>query len=77
MRISLDAKDSGYCYHAHRYQVYLDGASMNMCITADEEQGYILRCKIDKHGKVMVDTDKKIVLEEELFGKVEIKILGR
>lgn len=70
MRLSVDPNDIGYneffyCLHP---RAYLDGTEIEGCITADEEQGYIVRYKTPLEER---DGD---LITETLFGKVEITI---
>lgn len=42
IRISTDRADPGYRADWFRFRVFLDGAPLPRCVTADEEAGYAL-----------------------------------
>jgi len=77
MRVSIDEKDDGYLAYLaidrqiNRIDVYLDDVRINRAITADDEQGFIVQCKLDSNGFVQCD-DKGDVVLETLYGKVDI-----
>lgn len=78
MRISVREHDPGYRNEATtgKYEAYLDGERVDMCITADEEKGYIEKYKLDEDGNHMFGFDKddiRYLETEELHGNVEIK----
>ena len=72
MRISADSKDVGYLPGERQrgVRVILNGTELSGVVTADEEQGYVLRVRCDGKGRIMADGD--VVATEELRGTVEI-----
>ncbi len=50
MRISADKTDPGFRPDWWRYAAYLDGREIPMCITADEEQGFVIVLLCDEQG---------------------------
>lgn len=71
MRISADKNDSGHSPEGIRqYDVYLDGVVCSEVITADEQQGLIIRVMRDESGLVVVNGE---VVIEALYGKVELR----
>lgn len=71
MRISADTNDSGYTHDCmHDVEIYLDGVMQNNVVTADEDQGFILRASEDKGGLIVKDG---YFVEETLTGRVEIR----
>lgn len=77
MRVSVEEHDPGYRNEATtgKYEAYLDGEKVEMCITADEDQGYIKKYKLDSEGEPIVNRqgDSFWVETEELYGIVKIK----
>lgn len=74
MRISCEEDDPGYldCHNIVRVtaKVYLDGVEIRDVVTADEEEGMLVRyCRKD-NGLLIVENG--IVLRETLHGVVEL-----
>jgi hypothetical protein len=73
MRISVKKDDPGYDPVNSRYaKVYLDGVEQKHCVTADEEEGYIIRYVTDDNGELTIEGD--YIKEEKVAGKVKIDI---
>lgn len=76
-RYSCEHTDPGWSnYHRQRMKsvrILLDGKDVTEVITADEEQGYILRHKTDDNGHILINFDAQETLKEELHGKVKVK----
>jgi hypothetical protein len=72
MRVSVVPTDPGYRVQAYNYSVLLDGVEQTQCITADEEQGYVVRYKTDAHGKLVFNAGTEACETEVVHGKVEI-----
>lgn len=72
MRISADENDSGYIEAAerHKYYVELDGVRQKWVITADEEEGFVLRTQQDEGGSPAIEGD--YFVDELVYGKVKI-----
>lgn len=73
MRMSVNKDDPGYHKKAQYYQPFLNGKKVDLCYTADEDMGYLLRHKTDNSGQVIVDWGKGETVKEQLFGHVEIR----
>lgn len=68
MRISADKNDSGYTKGCMRlYGVYLDGVLQTNVVTADEEEGIVIRTPEDADGLIVVDG---FFAEDTLHGRV-------
>ncbi|ODN69551.1 hypothetical protein [Methylobrevis pamukkalensis] len=52
-------------------RIFLDGVEQHHCITADDEAKFVLRYKMDEHGKHMVDYLAGELITETLHGRVE------
>jgi hypothetical protein len=74
MRVSVDDDDPGYRPDAStgRYAVYLNGERMAKVVTADEEEGMLVRLKMDRNGFPVVLPDRSAVERETLHGSVVI-----
>lgn len=70
MRLSVDKEDPGYRVDAVFHEAYLDGVKLNYCVTADEERGEAIVCKV-RDGRLHTDGDS--VLREMVYGKIEIR----
>ena len=77
MRVSADKNDPGFenfnpmKYH---YEVLLDGEPVSNCITADEENGFVLVYLLNGNGKdFILSEDKQSFLSGEKYGVVVIK----
>jgi len=72
VRISVRANDPGLRPDAIRARVFLDGALISDCFTADEEKGEAHCYARDASGKMIIDGDS--IREEVRRGKVRIEI---
>ncbi len=77
MRVSVDKDDPGYKnFPTHRLcKVYLDGAELKNCITADEEEGEVLCYVEDENGELVLTDDGEAVKTEIRHGAVTIGIV--
>lgn len=73
MRMSVRHGDPGMCKEAFRARVFLDGAELSNCFTADEEKREAHCYASDASGKLIVDGD--CIKEEIKRGRVEIVLL--
>lgn len=76
MRVSVDPGDPGYVRDAAggRYEVYLDSERITKAITADEEQGIVVRYVTDRNGFGVLDPVRNEALRETLTGRVVIVV---
>lgn len=81
MRLSADSEDPGYAEYHHalargqRPVITLDGEEVRRCITADEEEGFVLACVLDLKGNLQVDPRvRDRVWMEERRGAVKITL---
>jgi hypothetical protein len=79
-RVSSEKNDPGYAQlcaaaaNGKRTQVFLNGKEISYCITADEEQGFVVRCVLNRFGKIQLNpVDKSRVWTERVVGKVEVR----
>lgn len=72
MRSSVKKEDPGYVNFINfdKYHVFLDGAPVPYCITADEEEGFVLVYELDENGRPFIELDE--VPTKVMRGKVEI-----
>jgi hypothetical protein len=76
MRLSVIAGDPGYLTYAclghlgPKVKIKLDGEEMSAVVTADEEEGIVVRYKKDADGHYLAENDEAV--SETLHGKVEI-----
>lgn len=76
MRLSVIADDPGYLVYAamghlgREVRIKLDGQEVSGVLTADDEEGLIVRAKRDELHLLMIKDGE--VLTEEIRGKVEI-----
>lgn len=76
MRLSVRVDDPGYITYGcighlgPHIRILLNGQEVKAVITADEEDGTIVRVKRDAEGNLLAEHDSAI--EETLRGKVEI-----
>lgn len=76
MRLSVRDDDPGYLAYAamghlgHKVRIMLDDQEVRYVITADEDQGLIVRFKHDADDQPVIERDS--ILEETIRGKVEI-----
>lgn len=72
MRTSADPNDSGYTHDCmHGVEIYLDGIMQNNVVTADEEQGFIIRTPEYEGELIAIDG---YFAEETLTGRVKIRM---
>lgn len=79
-RVSSDEDDLGHenwsrLYPAIKVDVYLDGAEVRDCITADSIDGMVLRCKHNEAGEIYAVGDQ--IATETVKGNVVIKLSKR
>lgn len=74
MRLSVDKTDRAYSTSrdGYRARVTLDGETQTGCITADEEEGMVVRFARDPDGKMVVVGGMAVT--EIVFGHVTITI---
>jgi hypothetical protein len=71
MRISVKEGDPGYCAEAFKARVFFnDVEQKGTCITADEEQGLIVRFIKNEDGGLVVNNGE--AMTETVTGKVRI-----
>jgi hypothetical protein len=73
MRLSADKSDSNYHDIAFYAEVFLDGAKLEMCVTADEDTGEAVCIARGPDGAILTLCDS--IQYELRRGKVEIRIL--
>ncbi len=62
-----DPEKAALCLRA---VILLNGEKVEMCIEADEEEGYIVRNAVDENGQIYLDGEE--VATERLEGEVRI-----
>lgn len=74
MRVSIDKDDRSYdpSRNTNDIVVLLDGVKQTMCITADDEEGYIIRYATDANGKILIDNSGEHATTECVHGVVTI-----
>lgn len=75
MRASVYPEDPGYIASEddrRRINVALDGVLQKFVLTADEEEGFLIRSVIGQNGRLLHDGDE--FLTERVTGKVEISL---
>ena len=79
MRISADKADPGYSWFLRHLDsiIFLDGEKQRFCLTADDEQGFVVRHQLDAAGKLVVDRIKEEFALEKVFGQVKIVLRQR
>jgi hypothetical protein len=77
MRISADPNDPGHEAYAinPRVMVFLDGDPQRGVVTADDEQGVLIRYRLDDRGMPVVEEDR-FALEVKV-GRVEVRAVRR
>lgn len=76
MRLSVDQNDPGYQPDKILMaRVMFNGQPITDCVTADEEEGMVLRYARNADGKfiMVVGTDEALL--ERLFGRVSIYVI--
>lgn len=78
MRISVDPSDRGYSNWrpelAGHVRAFLNGRKIEDVVTADEEEGTVIRHKRTADGFLVVDLTRTEVVCETLEGSVRIEI---
>lgn len=76
MRLSVRADDPGNILYAsmgylgRKVRVKLDGEEISAVITADEEEGFVVRYRKDVDDHFVIEDDEAVT--ETITGKVEI-----
>ncbi len=76
MRLSTDKADPGYeewqrlQLRGEHAKILLDGTEVEHCYTADDQEGFVKRGKLDADGKIFAIDDQ--IATEIVHGKVEI-----
>jgi len=72
MRVSTVTTDPGYDPNLDIYTIHvtLNGVGVKYCITADEEEGYVICYQVDENGGIMHDNID--IITQRIFGKVKI-----
>ena len=75
MRISVDSNDPGNenFQRMGLAKVFLDGKEIDRVMTADEEEGYIVRLKLNGMGIPEIDPETQLFALETLYGGVIIE----
>lgn len=73
MRLSVDKDDPGYSPKAFEARPFLDDVYQDHCITADEEEGIIIRF-VYENGQPVLSEDRESIMTEIVKGKVKIKM---
>ncbi len=75
MRISINKKDLAYMPPERRklYRVWIGGQEVKHVITADTEQGFVLRAITTPDGKMVVNPLTRGVATQRLHGHVRIE----
>ena len=77
MRMSCHKDDPGYAAFLEanlrgKVVVYLDGVVQHHAITADEEQGFVIRHATDAEGNVLINATRTATVTERVSGQVRI-----
>lgn len=70
MRLSTDKKDPSYKRDTTWATVYLDGKKQEGVVTADEEQGYIIKWEQNEMGQYMIENED--LIQVKYLGNVVI-----
>ncbi len=73
MRTSCDKKDFAYRGEGLRGKVWVDGVEVKDVITADEDQGHVIRFARNLKGEFLGYQSRSLV-KERLYGKVKTEI---
>ncbi len=73
MRTSCDEKDFAYRGEGLRGKVWLDGVEIKDVVTADEDQGHVIRFARNLQGEFLIRQSRSLV-KERLYGKVKTEI---
>lgn len=63
MRLSTDKMDQSYKRDTSWAKVYLDGKLQKDVITADEEQGFVLKYEQNEVGMYMIEGDDLVIVK--------------
>lgn len=81
MRISANEDDAGFAAwkrvpedRRRDIRIFLDGAEQRRVVTADADQGIVVRLKEDAAGQIFVLNDE--IAQETLTGNVRIEMPG-
>jgi hypothetical protein len=80
VRLSADENDPGYAAWMaipNRFEVtiFLDGVEQRSVVTADDEDGFVVKSKLDAQGNVQVNPEKPDeIWMEMLHGAVRIEV---
>lgn len=82
-RFSMNKGDPGEANYAQALEdkqiirVFLNGEEQKKCFTADEAQGMIVRVKMSRRGKPLVNLGTREFVEETVYGDVRIVLEAR
>lgn len=77
-RVSVDKSDPGYepwiklRSRGKDIRTLLDGVPVKYCVTADSDEGLVVRYPCDRNGRVLIHGDQ--VVMESVHGKVELQV---
>lgn len=74
MRVSMDESDRGYTGRLPGVRVYLDGQEQRGVITADDEEGLVVRLQRNRLGHFVLDEARQEAAREEIRGVVRIEM---
>lgn len=69
----LKGRDQFLIQHRRNAEVFLDGVKVTHCFTADDEEGFVLRARLNDKGHVYLLPGTDTIATEILRGKVEIR----
>lgn len=71
--VGLKGRDQFLIQHRRHAEVFLDGVKVTHCFTADDEEGFVLRARLNDEGRIYLLPGTDTVATEILRGKVEIR----
>lgn len=71
MRVSIDPMDKNYVVGVTHIDAYVNNVLIQNCITADEEQGYVIAFK-RKPGSQIYESLNGVAQRERVEGKVVV-----
>jgi hypothetical protein len=74
MQVSADRDHPDYSPAAELLQVFLNGAEVRACITADDVRGELLCYALDEKGCIYIEPGEDRAKTVTLTGKVEIRV---
>lgn len=74
MRLSAEPSSPHWRPEAMRAKVYLDGDEQSLVVEADEDAGWLKRCKVDAEGRLIENPAGDGVAIETLRGVVRVDI---